>query len=291
MSRRLDAVAHLASLGFSEIEADAYVFLVRVWGGWAYRVAQAIQRTAANTYKAMESLEARGAVMVEESDPRLYRAVPAGELLSNIERTFRRHADGAARLLASLSSTDAEDDRVYHLRDPGQVFARSAAILEGAKQVALLDLFPEPLAELRPALEACIARGVRVALLVYESILIDGATVIQNQQASVVRARWPGQWLNLAADSSEQVHALLTPDGDEVVHATWSASPFLAHLYQSGLLGELLASAIRNGIRDGKSIDELRRIVRYIDRFEHTDTPAFASLREAPIRRARRGKA
>ena len=117
---------------------------------------------------------------------------------------------------------------------------------------------------------------------------MPGATLVENHQAATVRDRWPGQWVNLAADSSEQIHALLTPDGREVVHATWSGSPFLAHLYQSGLLGELLASAIRNEMRRGASPDEVDAIVSEISRFEHADTPAFAGLTSAPLRRARR---
>ena len=287
MSIPTDATTHLVALGFSEIESDAYVFLLRESPATGYRVAQAIGRTAANTYKALETLEERGAVMAEEAESRMYRAVELSELLRSLEKTFHRHHVGAAQALASLPSAHM-DERVYQLRTCDQVFERCISILGRAQHVVLIDIFPAPLAMLREAIAACAARGIRVATLLYEAAAIPGVTVVENHQSAMVRARWPGQWVNLAADSSEQLHALLTPDGGEVVHATWSASPFLAHLYQSGLLGELLASAIRHAIRDGASRGEIDSIYRDISRFEHADTPAFASLTSAPLRRARR---
>jgi HTH-type transcriptional regulator, sugar sensing transcriptional regulator len=287
MSIPVAATSHLIALGFSEIESDAYVFLLRESPATGYRVAQAIGRTAANTYKALETLEERGAVMVEEGDSRLYRAVELPELLKGLEKIFLRHRDGAVRALARLPAMRT-DERTYQMRTSDQVIERCFSILGRAQHVVLLDIFPELLALLREPIAECVKRGIRVAILLYEATSMPGATLVENHQASTVRDRWPGQWVNLAADSSEQIHALLTPDGREVVHATWSGSPFLAHLYQSGLLGELLASAIRNEMRRGASRDEVDAIVSEISRFEHADTPAFAGLTSAPLRRARR---
>jgi sugar-specific transcriptional regulator TrmB len=277
---------HLVALGFTEIEAAAYTFLVRESPATGYRVAQGIGRTAANSYKALEALESRGAVMSEEGETRNYRAVPPDELLRSLENVFTEHRKRAAHLLGRVRA-DHADDRVYQLRTPAQVHERCRAILARARHVALLDVFAEPFAELRKAVEAAVARGVRVAILVYEPTVVSKAEVVLNHQASKVRTRWSGQWVNLAVDSAEQVHALMTPDGTEVLHATWSASAFLAHLYQSGLLGELSASLVRNAIRSGGSQKEIMRHLRRLDTFEHADTPAFSMLTSPPLRRAR----
>jgi HTH-type transcriptional regulator, sugar sensing transcriptional regulator len=277
---------HLVALGFTEIEAEAYIFLLRESPATGYRVAQGTGRTAANSYKALESLESRGAVMSEEGETRNYRAVPSDELLASLEKLFTKHRERAAHLLTRVRA-DHSDDRVYQLRTPSQVYERCRTILDSARQVVLLDIFTEPLAQLREAVERAAARGVRVAMLVYEPIVVAKAEVVLNHQASKVRGRWSGQWVNLAADSAEQVHALMTPDGSEVVHATWSASAFLAHLYQSGLLGELSASMVRNGIRAGESQKQILRRLHHLDKFEHADTPAFSMLTSPPLRLAR----
>jgi len=277
---------HLVALGFTEIEAAAYTFLLRESPATGYRVAQGIGRTGANTYKALEALESRGAVMSEEGETRNYRAVPPGELLLSLEKAFTKHRERAAELLTRVRA-DHADDRVYQLRTPSQVYERCRTILNSARQVVLLDIFAEPLAELREEVEQAAARGVRVALLVYEPTVLAKAEVVLNHQAGKVRGRWSGQWVNLAADSAEQVHALMTPDGTEVLHATWSASAFLAHLYQSGLLGELSASVVRNAIRAGASQKEILRHLHRLDKLEHADTPAFSMLTSPPLRLAR----
>ena len=277
---------HLVALGFTEIEAAAYTFLVRESPATGYRVAQGIGRTAANCYKALESLETRGAVMSEEGETRNYRSVPADELLRGLEKVFAKHREQVAQLLAQVRP-DLADDRVYQLRTPSQVYERCRVILDSARHIVLLDVFAVPLAELLESVEQAIIRGVKVAVMVYEPTDLPKAEVVLNHQANIVRARWSGQWVNLAADSAQQVHALMSPDGSETLHATWSASAFLAHLYQSGLLGEMFASVVRNAIKAGMSPAEIARHLKRLDKFEHTDTPAFAMLRSPPLRPAR----
>lgn len=277
---------HLVALGFTEIEAAAYTFLVRESPATGYRVAQGIGRTAANCYKALESLETRGAVMSEEGETRNYRSVPPDELLRGLEKVFVKHREQVAQLLAQVRP-DLADDRVYQLRTPSQVYERCRAILDSARHIVLLDVFAVPLAELLESVEQAIIRGVKVAVMVYEPTDLPKAEVVLNHQASIVRARWSGQWVNLAADSAQQVHALMSPDGSETLHATWSASAFLAHLYQSGLLGEMSASVVRNAIKAGMSPAEIARHLKRLDKFEHTDTPAFAMLSSPPLRPAR----
>lgn len=287
MSSPIDlANEHLVALGFTEIEAAAYTFLLRESPATGYRVAQGIGRTVANCYKALESLETRGAVMSEEGETRNYRSVPPDELLRGLEKVFAKHREQVAQLLAQVRP-DVADDRVYQLRTPSQVYERCRAILDSARHIVLLDVFAVPLAELLESVEQAIIRGVKVAVMVYEPTDLPKAEVVLNHQASIVRARWSGQWVNLAADSAQQVHALMSPDGSETLHATWSASAFLAHLYQSGLLGEMSASVVRNAIKAGMSPAEIARHLKRLDKFEHTDTPAFATLSSPPLRPAR----
>jgi sugar-specific transcriptional regulator TrmB len=279
-------VQELIALGFSELEADVYVFLLRESPATGYRVAQAIGRTAANTYKAIEALESRGAIMVEESESRLCRAVSPRELLSGLEATFRRHRTDAAERLGKVL-TESSDDRVYQLRTPTQVFERCRTILAEARQVVLVDSFPQPLEELRAAIAKAAARGVRVAILAYDPVEVPGAKVVLNHQAPIVRSRWAGHWINIAADSAQHVNALITPDLSGIVHATWSASAFLSHLYHCGLLGELAMSAVHAALRARHSSDAIAKVLKDIGRFEHQDTPAFAALTRAPLRRGR----
>src|SRR6185369_12009741 len=101
------------------------------------------------------------------------RAVPAEELLAQLDRSFQRRRQEAANALASLQGAP-EDDRVYQLQSVEQVFERCRRMLEGCEQAAVLDIFPKPLDELREAVEAAARRGVRVAVKAYDTEAIPG---------------------------------------------------------------------------------------------------------------------
>jgi sugar-specific transcriptional regulator TrmB len=153
----------LTALGFTELEADVYVFLLGESPATGYRVAQAIGKPVANTYKAMQRLQAKGAIVAEDGDGRLGRAVPAEQLLSQLERRFQENRRRAGRALGRIKASP-QDDRVYQFRTPAQVLEHCRRMLADCCHVAILDAFPLTLEELRPAVEQAAARGVTVAV-------------------------------------------------------------------------------------------------------------------------------
>ena len=102
----------LRDLGFTEIEARVYTFLLQNEPATGYRISHAIGKPTANTYKAVAALEGRGAVQVDEGENRLVRAVPPEELLAGLERRARDRHEAARGVLAELNR-DTTDDRVY----------------------------------------------------------------------------------------------------------------------------------------------------------------------------------
>ncbi|HEX8170417.1 MAG TPA: helix-turn-helix domain-containing protein [Thermoanaerobaculia bacterium] len=277
MSSINDAQEHLEALGFSRIEAAAYTFLLQESPATAYRVAQGLGKSNSNAYKAIESLVAKGAVIVDDSSSRMCRAVPAAEVLRTLDRRFTNHKRAIEQSLASVSRATS-DDRMYQLTNAEQVLERCRAVLRRATQLAAFDIFPAPLAALREDIERAAKRGVRVALLVYEPVKIPGAVVIVNYRAGEVLGRWPGAWLNLVADSAECVLALLSHDLAEVQHAAWSASAFLAHLYDSGLFGEMANSLLRRALAGGKSAASMRAQLRNFDRCINLASTGYKTL-------------
>ena len=152
-------VQTLVAMGLTSLEAEVYGHLLLESPATGYRVAQAIGKPAANTYKALESLARKGAVLVDDGANRLCRAVPSDEWLSQLERQFQANKKQAAEALAGLSTT-AYDDRIYQLTSRTQVLERCRAMLERCKHVAVMDIFPGLVADLRDAMESAAARGV-----------------------------------------------------------------------------------------------------------------------------------
>jgi len=237
----------LQALGFTEIEALVYVYLLQNVPSTAYRVSHEIGKPTANTYKAVASLEQRGAVQVDEGDNRLVRAVPPEELLAQLDRRFQEQRSGALSALADLKR-DAADDRVYALKSAAQVLERARTMLASARGIVLADLFPRVVDALAGDLVRAAARGVRIAVKVYAPAELDGVESIPDPESSRAFERWPGQQLSVVADAEEHLLALFSDDLAEVHQAVWSRSTFLSCLHHNHLAMEHLVT-LYSGVR------------------------------------------
>jgi sugar-specific transcriptional regulator TrmB len=267
----------LVALGFTALEAEVYVFLLQESPATGYRVAKGIGKPVANTYKAIASLQAKGAVLVEEGANRVSRAVPADELLQRLDRRFQETRQRAAQVLSTLKASP-DDDRVYHMRTAEQVVERSRQMLARCEQVAVLDLFPGPLAQLRAAIEAAAARGVRTLIKAYEPATIPGADVVVHPRGHTILKRWPGQWLNLVTDGRESLLAFLTPNGKGVHQALWSGSAYLSWVYHSAVGCETILTAVEQSLAEGATGAELRELIRSYHDLLRSTVPGYREL-------------
>jgi sugar-specific transcriptional regulator TrmB len=272
-----DALQAMTALGFTELEAEVYDFLLQESPATGYCVAQGIGKPVANTYKAIESLGNKGAVLVNDGPRRLYHPLPAEEFLAQLEQGFRRRRQQAATALAAIRVAP-EDDRVYQLRSVEQVFQRCRRMLDGCEQVALLDAFPRPLEELRGSLEAAAARGVRVTVKAYQPADIVGAEVVVSRHGPATLRRWPGQWLNLVTDSREHLLALLTSDDSGLHQAVWSGSTYLSWVYHCTASCEVVLATLEQHLEDGATAAELRQVLRAHRFLRSLDLPGYQTL-------------
>ncbi|MCR5873059.1 hypothetical protein LRS10_01915 [Phenylobacterium sp. J426] len=233
--------AALLDLGFTEIEARVYCELIRAGSATGYRLAKAVGKASANTYAALETLAAKGAVFVDDADGRAWRAVPPRELVAALEARFSQRSQAALASLETLKPASAEA-RLYGLRTPDQVLARAGAMIAAAEEVLLFDLFPSLFTTLAPDLERAHARGVRIVGQVYEPVETPLATVRQ-PTAEVQLASWPGLQITIVRDAQEHLTALLSHDAQHCRHGVWTDSPYLACLQHSGLAAEIVLGA------------------------------------------------
>ena len=274
---RAETTQHLVDLGFNGLEAEVYAFLLREAPATGYRVARAIGKPAANTYKAIEALVEKGAALVDEGESRRYRAVRPEELLSRLERSFH---EKSSRALAALRKVNREsvDDRVYQLRSAEQVLERARRMLARARRVALLDLFPGVADALRPEIAAAAARGVAVAVKAYRPLALRGATVVVHAGEPDIVARWPGEWLNAVVDGSEHLLALLAPGGKAVHHAIWSGGAYVSWVYHCALVSEIFFAEIETKIAEGAPAVALKKTLSSYRRHMASDAPGYRTL-------------
>ncbi len=253
--------APLVQLGLTQLEAEIYTFLLERSPATGYGIAKGIGKPTANTYKSLESLHNKGAIIIDDSDTRLCRAVPPDELLDNFQRQFETSRNRAHEEFKKLK-TSPGDSRIYQLKTTEQVLQRFRRMLANCQRVAVLDLFPYAAEHLKTELAAAARRGVKVTLKVYAPLSLPGVNVIVESEGEKIAGKWPGQWANGVFDAEEYLLAFLSKDGRQVHQAAWSNNHYLSWIYYGGFINELLAVALEKGINDDLSRTALKKIVK-----------------------------
>ena len=254
----MNRIQHLVDLGYTALESEIYLLLLREGPLTGYGVAQSLGKPAANAYKALESLSKKGAVTLDDSERRLYSPVPAEEFLRQLDRRHARRRKRAREALAELDHS-RRDDRIYRLRTREQIAERCRSIVERSEFAVLIDGDAGFLADLGPAIEAAAERGVEVLIKAYEPLEIAGARVIERVRPEEIRADVPCDSFVLDADGKEYLLAQLGNDGT-VHHAIWTQAPTLAYQGYMGLINELTLTAMMNCLRTETSVEELREV-------------------------------
>lgn len=246
-----DSVKALADLGFTNLEAEIYAFLLQESPATGYRIAQAIGKPAANTYKAIQTLEQKGAVIVEDGASRMCRAVSSDELLSRLSREFELKRNSALASLSALNHLTV-DERIYQIRSRDQVFQRSREMLGEAKKV-VLGVVPSPVvAELADEFLKAVGKGVDIALKSDQAVRIEGVESVVD--ASVSRTV---STLQLVVDGEQTLVAVF--DGAILVQAIWTRSPALAITHHEGLASEICLANVAARIEEGAGPKRLTR--------------------------------
>ena len=236
------AAATLEQLGFTALEAATYIALLESSPSTAYQVAKRTGKPVANTYKAIASLSAKGAVVLDDGGKQLCRAVDPVELLERLQQKQQALTKKAAELLNGIGKP-AADSRVYQLEDVSAVYARARAMLKRAQQVVVMEAFPRPVAELKGDLTATARRKVRVTLQCYANEKITGVVTVPFNRAAEILQSEPGQLISLSVDRRELLLALISHDDRTVLQAVYTASSFLASILYAYLGSEMCISS------------------------------------------------
>jgi sugar-specific transcriptional regulator TrmB len=271
--------AILRRLGFTDLEADVYTALAAKPGMTAYAIARATGKPTANVYKAVESLARNGAVLVEDGDKRMCRAVPPELLLTRLEQAAQRDIVEARALFAEPELPEA-DERVYRLEVPSEVIARCNEMLDRAERVAVVDAFPAALEVVSAGVTRAAKRGVRVFVEAYAPCSLPGADVVVVAHAPVTLRRWRSEQLNVVVDGREHVAALLSEDLSVVHQAIWSDSLYLSCLMHAGRLAEHTLIKMTRLKPNAAMPADMKRVLNEHPFFANSEVPGHLELVE-----------
>lgn len=290
-----DPLRPLTELGLTPLEAAVYRFLLGAPGSTGYRIAQATGKPVGNIYKAVEALEAKGAVLTtDDGGNRVARAVAVDEWLRLRTRAFEKACADAAEALAATPESEA-DDGLYRLHTLEQAMERARTVISRAQRVVVTTVAPDLVASLASELHAAALRGVAVAVKAFAPCDIPGAEVVLDPRGLAAVDGAPGQWLVLNVDGRESVHLLVAHGSGELLTASWSANPLLGWAHYSGIASDIILAALRRSIASrGSSTElssELSSELDRLQRFEIADTAGkslMARRYRAPGRRGRK---
>ena len=221
-----DGIAPLVALGFTDLEARVYAHLVATGAATGYRIAQETGKPVANTYKAIESLERKGAVLVEDGPTRIVRAVEPDRVLDALARS---HEGERARAKAALRRAvrSEEDGRTYTVGSEEQALARARQMLAEAEGFAFVRGTAAIRAALRGELSDADGRGVDLAEI-------------------------DGEGLTVAVDADQ---CLIGPEG------IWTRNPTVARATFDGLAAEATLAEVAAQVADGAGQKKLQRVL------------------------------
>lgn len=281
--------AAMAALGLTPLEAEVYLFLLSEPGSTGYRAAQALGKPVGNIYKAIESLESKGAAALSDDDGnRTAAATPPVEWLNAQRSAFDGALAAAERALAEVEFDEAVDEACYRLTSRAQVVGRWNAMLGRAKQFAIATMAPSLAAELAPALRTAGAR-VPVAVKVFDRVHIPGVEVVLDPRGMGPVHAGPGSWCSLTVDGRESLVFLMDVDGRELHTASWTRHPLWAWCHYTGMSSDLVLCSVRNALAAGADADKIRSQLDRMRPFECETSDAKLAMRKRYRTPSRRG--
>lgn len=272
------AIAALRNLGFNQLEAEVYVALLAGPPMTAYRVAHHIAKPTANVYKAVEVLARKGAILLEEGDSRVCRAVPVSEFRKRAERDYHDTLQAAADALAHVEPAPL-DERVYRLQSASQVFEVARDMLDTrVKKIAIVDAFPAALERVKDSMRGAAGRGVNVLVEAYTPVRIAGATVAHASVAAAAPEFWRSEQLNVVIDGREHLIALLSRDLQTVYQAVWSNSLYLSCIQHAGRLCEHTLMRMIGAAESGAAPASVLRLLKDHRFFLSAEVPGQREL-------------
>ena len=164
------AVESLERLGLSNYEARGFIALPKLGAGTAKEVHDLAAVPRSQVYGAAESLEERGLIELQRSNPLRYRPVSLAEARDRLTSAIERETDHAFGYLEGVRTqhgVDESRDDVWTVRGRAAVDSRVVELAEGADERLLYAAASPDFAgpDVVAAFQECAAAGVETSVV------------------------------------------------------------------------------------------------------------------------------
>jgi sugar-specific transcriptional regulator TrmB len=243
-----DTLERLVELGFSEYEAKAYVALLKENPATGYQVSKVSSVPRSMIYEVLGKLTARGAAMaLRKEEKTQYAPIPPKEFLNQAQR---EHEELITALRDDLDGLGKTSDLAYvwNIEGYDNVMAKAREMVRDARERVYMAVLPSTFPSLKPALEAAVARGVRVVVYSSRSLDLSGGRVVVASMSEEHLKRAEGLGLVLVVDGDEVlVGERLTASR---ARSSWTRSPLFVLIAEHHLRTDLYLPRILDMLGD-----------------------------------------
>jgi len=269
----------LREIGLNELEATIYIWLLENNRNTGYGIATQINKPVANTYKALKSLEKKGAVISDNSSNNTYfTSVPIEEFLNKIEREFIDTRDQIIKESNNLK-TQQVTGGIYELQSAELVFEKATTMINTANITLLVDCYPTPLKQLNESIKEKSSDNIPIFLKNYCDTKFENINQIRADNISLPIEDLGGEWLIVLKDTNESLVSLFDEDGLKLKHGIWTKDSLLSFALFNGSIFEFSYTEIFEKIYYDKSI-KVDRIKEQISKQQEMFKFLFSKVRD-----------
>jgi len=254
----------LREMGLSELEAKVYIWLLENKRSTGYKIAVQTGKPVANTYKALRSLEKKGAVICDNSSNKTYfDTIPVEEFLNKIEKEFIKQRE---KIIDEVKKLDVQQEPIgiYELQSAELVYEKAAGMIKTAESSLVIDCFPAPLQVIKKELLNKKGENIPILLKNYCDTRFEGIRQIEAFKTDIVLDEHPGQWLLMIKDAAESLIAFFDLSGEELLHSIWIKDPFISLILFNGSTIEFNLFEIFREVysENDNKIENIKQIIR-----------------------------
>jgi len=262
------------NLGFTEYEAKAYLALLSESPSTGYAVAKNSGVPRSKIYEVLESLTARGDVLVSPGEPPLYSALPAKDLIAMRKSRAEENFLAAERSLERFEKTAGDRENIWNITGYDAIIHKVNECIMSAKKRILIEIWSEDFAMIESSLKAASNRGVNISIVSYGEINAEYANVYLHDMSEEITSEYGGRWIIFSADDSQVVAGAVSLGSESRV--AWTQHKGLVMPITEVVIHDLYIAEILNAHRDilektfGKDLIDLRKkFLLYPDNKKH----------------------
>lgn len=225
-------VTKLAELGLSGYEAKAFIALSRDYPATAYEIAKVSGVPTSKIYEVLGKLMEKRIIFPSPNNndhrkTRRYVPMDPDELLNQRLSAMKGLIDSLKRDFLKISR-DQEVGEIWNISDYDHLIDKANRMIDNAKDVILISLWPQELDHLEKALLQAQERGRRIALVHFGLPQKGVGQVYYHPIEDTIHAEQGGRGFVLVVDSHQVLMGNISHEG--ATEGAWSQNKGFAAL-------------------------------------------------------------